>query len=1093
MENIKKKNKRGYTSESKYDANNNIISKAYGEYADLRRELSDSRDKIAERSELLSTFSTCADPQRAWLLLDDYFEKLGLARKDFEIADWWSRIINASGEKRLQELAFLFIRSKRSIPSELLRYADYNRFAQIEKAEKEHNLLKEIENWIIQEKNHFETAKAVLRIYGEVKQENDSPALHYLELEFIIFKSNGINETKSFNDLIQLASRPVYELEQFSSKDIEFLKWIEASYKPDINSSAQENPKYKVLRGTELYNWLIKWGNNERIELKHNDGHFTFYGETATIEPEILIKNQIPSLWFALSTPDKGSIPINSIKIFSGNPAFCLNENKFYILQNAPPPAFFEYICSEEIIPLHKTTAKIKIYFRKQFKNAPLNWDDFCILHPAKPRFIFELDSETIRVKLLAVSEKDDSVWRWNGFEWEPENNLKNQNTPNIPDDERLEGAIKWLRKFDLLQTEPSIWTADATESFLLNFAELWQVRPREAEYLGNKSFQQLFISPTHIRPKMVIKGSGIDWLSVSAEWEAEGLKLTKSDIERLANATSKFVKLPDAGWVELDIDSVIKANEAAAELGLDGLISVPEKIPVDQLARMTDHSLLDFANSNEVSQLKERLKSFKGIPEIPIPATVTASLRPYQKEGFYFLCHLTNLGLGGILADDMGLGKTIQTLAWLLWMKEQNQQDFKPALVICPASVLHNWKREAEKFTPQLKVLILESGAQRHGLRKKIPQHDLIITSYALLRRDLEELLKFSFSAVILDEAQFIKNPDAQITIAVKQLKSQQRIALTGTPLENRLLDLWSIVDFVLPGYLGSREQFNQNYDPPISGNSDDALIKIKIARKRLSAKLRPIMIRRLKQEVAKDLPDRIEERRDCPLGDIQRKLYLAELKRSREQIAQVVSQMGVAKSKIHILAALTRLRQICCHPALVGSDAPSGKTETLFELLDPLIAEGHKVLLFSQFVQMLKILQNECANREITTYTITGETKERMNVVTNFQNDPNPCVFLLSLRAAGTGLNLTTASYVVLYDPWWNPAVEAQAIDRSHRIGQTKTVNAYRLISPGTVEEKIWELQQKKAQTITDVLGEKGFARSLNREDIEYLFAED
>jgi SNF2 family DNA or RNA helicase len=437
-----------------------------------------------------------------------------------------------------------------------------------------------------------------------------------------------------------------------------------------------------------------------------------------------------------------------------------------------------------------------------------------------------------------------------------------------------------------------------------------------------------------------------------------------------------------------------------------------------------------------------------------------------------------------------MGLGKTLQTLAWLAWLREQNRKNQKPSLVICPASVLHNWRREANRFTPHLKVLVLESGEARHNLRKQIPQHDLIVTNYALLRRDLEEFQKFSFRAVILDEAQFIKNPGAQVTQSVKQLKSEYRLALTGTPLENRLLDLWSIVDFVQPGYLGNQEYFLETYEPR---GVENAEMEQRIARRRLSAKLRPLLLRRLKKHVAKDLPDRIEQRRDCQLADEQRKLYLAELRRSRDQVMQAVAEKGINKSKIHVLAALTRLRQICCHPRLVGNDSLSGKTETLFELLDSLLAEGQKVLLFSQFVQMLELLEKECRERQIPTHILTGQTKDRQQVVSAFQDDPNAGVFLLSLRAAGTGLNLTTASYVVLYDPWWNPAVEAQAIDRSHRIGQTQTVNAYRLISPGTVEEKIWELQQSKAQTIADVLGEEGFARSLSKADLEYLFAED
>ncbi|MGH7967192.1 MAG: DEAD/DEAH box helicase, partial [Limisphaerales bacterium] len=539
------------------------------------------------------------------------------------------------------------------------------------------------------------------------------------------------------------------------------------------------------------------------------------------------------------------------------------------------------------------------------------------------------------------------------------------------------------------------------------------------------------------MRPRLIVRGSGIDWLAVSAEWEHESQKLTVADLQRLQSATGRFVKLPDAGWVELDSAAVQSAHEAMAEMGVDGLVPVAQKVGLENVAHLDDAGIQRFGDSPQAKALRERLKDFRGIPGAPLPAGVHAELRPYQKEGFDFLCHLSQIRLGGVLADDMGLGKTIQTLSWLTWLKERHSKNPKPSLVICPASVLHNWRREANRFTPQMKVLVLESGAARHNLRKQIPQHDLIVTNYALLRRDLEELQKFAFRAVILDEAQFIKNPGAQVTHSVKQLQSEHRLALTGTPLENRLLDLWSIVDFAQPSYLGTQEHFAETYEP----RGENAESAQRIARKRLASKLRPLLLRRLKKHVAKDLPDRIEQRRDCQLGEDQRKLYLAELRRSREQVMKTVAEKGLNRSKIHVLAALTRLRQICCHPRLVGSDALSGKTETLFELLDSLVAEGQKVLLFSQFVQMLELLEQDCRQRQIPTYILTGQTKDRQEVVNAFQSDPNAAVFLLSLRAAGTGLNLTTAGYVVLYDPWWNPAVEAQAIDRSHRIGQTQT----------------------------------------------------
>jgi SNF2 family DNA or RNA helicase len=579
--------------------------------------------------------------------------------------------------------------------------------------------------------------------------------------------------------------------------------------------------------------------------------------------------------------------------------------------------------------------------------------------------------------------------------------------------------------------------------------------------------------------------------LSVSAEWEEEGLSLTDRDLQQLAGASGSFVKLPDAGWVQLDQKAVVDAQEAMADLGVDGLTPIEQKIGLEQAAHLDEDGLSKFVPSNELEQLRGRLDEFEGVDATDIPDNVCAELRPYQKEGFNFLCHLSRLKLGGILADDMGLGKTLQTLTWLLWLKVNRRKNAKakPALVICPASVLHNWRRESEKFTPDMKVLVLESGQARHNLRKYIPEHDIVVTNYSILRRDLEELSKFAFRAVVLDEAQFIKNPGAQVTKSVKQLKADHKLALTGTPIENRMLDLWSIVDFIQPSYLGDQEHFGQTYDLKVAEKEEGVA---RIARRKLSAKLRPLLLRRIKKQVAKDLPDRIEQRLDCELPEEQRKLYLAELKRSREQVMKAVKQKGIAKSKMHVLAALTRLRQICCHPGLVGSDTASGKMDTLFELVEPLLEEGHKVLIFSQFVRMLQILEKQCEDRKIPTYLLTGETKNRQEIVNQFQEDEDPSVFLLSLRAAGTGLNLTSASYVVIYDPWWNPAVEAQAIDRTHRIGQTSTVNAYKMISPGTVEEKIWDLQQQKAKTVADVLGDEGFAKNLTQNDLEYLFSD-
>jgi hypothetical protein len=1073
---------------TKYDAHHKVLSQTYGALADLRRELSDSKSAVAEREDLLKTFSACADSQRAWLLLEDYFEKLSLTRKDFPTTDWWPRLLNVQGDARLEELAFLFMRAHRSPPTELASHANPGRFAQVEEAEQERKLIFELEHWLFPQKPaHLDSPRATLRVVCRAQPDAESPSLHRLAVQFHLMRPRTGEKVRSLHEIIELTTRAAHEQELFPAADWEFIQWL-----GETHHQRPDGADTLVLSNTELLFWLSRWGHTVRLESALDRKPLGFLGQVAELTPH-LDNGQGKELSFThrLTLPNGEAHPLPDVHFFLSQPTLALAGGTFYLLRNTPPPAVLELWTSRPAVAVRKLSHRLLTHLRRTQANHGVDWEKLCVAHPAVPQFVFELLDDTVRLRLLARSKRDDSVWLWNGHEWQPnEPRRRAADKPEILDDPRLEPATQWLRKLDWFTPEPGLWVGDANENFLGTLAHAWPERPADVEFLGNPAFHRLFLQPRQLKPRLIVKGSGIDWLAVSTEWEQEGLKLTAADLQRLAVSTSRFVRLPDSGWVELDTTAVQSAHEAMADLGVDGLIPVAQRVGLEQAAHLDEEGLQRFSDSPQAKALRDNLKNFKGVPETSMPATVQATLRPYQKDGFDFLCHLTQIRLGGILADDMGLGKTLQTLAWLAWLQEHNRKNPKPSLVICPASVLHNWRREANRFTPHLRVLVLESGAARHTLRKQIPQHDLIVTNYALLRRDLEELQKFAFRAVILDEAQFIKNPGAQVTQSVKQLKSEHRQALTGTPLENRLLDLWSIVDFVQPNYLGNQEHFLETYEPRGVENAESAQ---RIARRRLSAKLRPLLLRRLKKHVAKDLPDRIEQRRDCELGEEQRKLYLAELRRSRDQVMQAVAEKGINKSKIHVLAALTRLRQICCHPKLVGNDSASGKTETLFELLDSLLAEGQKVLVFSQFVQMLELMEKECQARQINTHMLTGQTKDRQEVVNAFQSDPNAAVFLLSLRAAGTGLNLTTASYVVLYDPWWNPAVEAQAIDRSHRIGQTQTVNAYRLISPGTVEEKIWELQQSKAQTIADVLGEEGFARSLSKTDLEYLFAED
>src|SRR5215469_2528799 len=948
---------------TKYDAHHKVLTQTYGAFADLRRELSDSKETVGGREEILRSFALCGDSQRSWLLLEDYFEKLSLSRKDFPDTNWWPRLLNSQGKSRLEELAFLFLRAKRSVPPELQPHASLDHFARAEEAEQELKLVQELENWLSPVAMPLlDTPRATLRVVCRAQANDEDASRQRLAVQFLLMRPRTGEKVRTLHDVIDLVVRATHEQELFAPHDWEFIQWL-----ADTHRNRNGGSDTLILTVTELMQWLARWGHTNRRESLNANKSMEFHGQIIALAPHLENGDKELSFTHRFSLPGGEYHSVGDAKFFNQQPPLALVGNTFFLLRNAPPPRVLKYLANKPSVPVRKLSHRLLLHLRKTQSANGVDWEQLCVTHKAGPQFVFELLDDTVRLRLLAKSQRDQSIWFWNGHEWLSNDQKKRpHDNPEILDDPRLEPATQWLRKLDWFTPEPGLWIGDANENFLGSLAEAWATRPDDSEYLGNPAFHRLFLTPRQLKPKLIVKGSGIDWLSVSAEWEAEGLKLTKADLERLASASGRFVKLPNSGWVELDAAAVQNAHEAMADMGVDGIIAIPQKVGMEHVAHLGEEGFARFADTTEAKELRKRVADFKGVPAGDLPRGLKADLRPYQKDGFDFLAHLAQIKLGGILADDMGLGKTLQTLTWLAWLKQRNSKNPRPSLVICPASVLHNWRREAEKFTPDMRVLVLESGAARHNLRKQIPQHDLIVTNYALLRRDLEGLQKFAFRALILDEAQFIKNPSAQVTQSVKQLRADHSLALTGTPLENRLLDLWSIVDFIQPGYLGSQEHFTQTYEP----RGEDPENARRIARRRLSAKLRPLMLRRLKQRVAKDLPDRIEMRRDCQLGDEQRKLYLAELRRSREQVFQTVAEKGLNQSKIHVLAALTRLRQICCHPQLVGNDAVSGKTEILFELLDSLMAEGQKVLVFSQFVQMLDLLEAECGQRQIATH---------------------------------------------------------------------------------------------------------------------------
>lgn len=493
---------------------------------------------------------------------------------------------------------------------------------------------------------------------------------------------------------------------------------------------------------------------------------------------------------------------------------------------------------------------------------------------------------------------------------------------------------------------------------------------------------------------------------------------------------------------------------------------------------------------SDEFSVFWEQMSTFSTSEEVTLPKSISADFREYQAKGFSWLWFMYKYGLNGILADDMGLGKTLQALTLL--QKAKDKDGPEPTLVICPTSVVFNWEAEIQKFAPELSCLKL-AGIERKQFFKEIPNYDIIITSYALIRRDIEKLKKINFRYVILDESQNIKNALSQTAQAVKKLNSQHKMALSGTPIENKLEELWSVFDFLMPGFLFSVSEFNYRYVNPIMERDD------KTVEKRLKLQIYPFILRRMKRDVAKDLPDKIENVAYCELTPEQKDFYLDVLDSTKEELFKSIEQNGLEKSRMSIFSALLRLRQICCHPRLYDKEGVkgkigSGKFEYLKEMLEEIISENHRILLFSQFVDMLDLVRDWLEREAIPYEYLTGKTKDRQAAVERFNNNDSIPIFLVSLKAGGTGLNLTGADYVIHYDPWWNPAVEDQATDRAYRIGQTKKVFVYRLITKNTVEEKIQKLKQVKRNLVDSVISvDRNITKSLTIEDVKEIFSVD
>lgn len=617
-------------------------------------------------------------------------------------------------------------------------------------------------------------------------------------------------------------------------------------------------------------------------------------------------------------------------------------------------------------------------------------------------------------------------------------------------------------------------------EEWFLQAFEDW--RAEQVLVLGFNTLKKNVLNPYKASIQIFVN-SGIDWFETQIKVKFGKQEASLKQLQKAVKNRSRYVMLDDgtkgilpAEWIE-KFESYFQSGE------ISGMVLRTPRQNFNDITRLYESNMLSPSLQNELEIFQKRIYNFESVQEVPVPVTLNATLRDYQQQGLNWLNFLDEFSFGGCLADDMGLGKTIQVLAFLLLQKEKRKQNNN--LVIVPASLLFNWQEEVDKFAPDLKIFI-HHGISKLKSKEQFLNFDITITTYGTLLTDINLFKSFSFNYIILDESQAIKNPDSQRYHAVCLLKSRNRLALTGTPIENNTFDLYGQFSFLSPGLLGNKAFFRDVYSKPIDQFDDH------IRRAELQRKIHPFLLRRTKKQVAKELPSKTEMLIYCEMGDSQRKVYASVEQELRDYIASK-NEDELPKSSMYVLTGLTRLRQICNSPSLLKNEAHEGTRSAKLDVLMEQIEEKspeHKILVFSQFVGMLDLIRDALQERGIQYEYLSGQTKNRAAGVHAFQNNENIRVFLISLKAGGTGLNLTEADYVYIVDPWWNPAVENQAIDRSYRIGQLKHVIAVRLICPNTVEEKIVKLQQSKTSLANELIKtDAEMLKSLSRKEMMQL----
>ena len=906
------------------------------------------------------------------------------------------------------------------------------------------------------------------------------------------------NEYYKYGDKLEF----VHTRENFTDKSKPLLDFV-LRYS-EMLKYAENGNKYTYY-GNTLNNTRITLGESsidEAFDVLKNKRVLTDVDRTST---QIQLIEENPNITFELSKTKDGTYKIKpnkeifSIQVFNGKKYAYVTEGMRL------------YRCSKEF---ENTVIKLVRIFKESYiTELDLGEEDlkdlYSVIMPRvgnciKLKNIAEEEIEEYKPKNLGVKvyldfdENDyviaDVKFCYGNEEFNPlEKDINIKNTRNILAENK---NLNLLRRTGFMVDTQNLRFIlpdnDKIYNFLANDIEIYMQR---FEVLATDNFKSKEIR----KPKIGTIGVRVENNLLSIDFKKLNIDVNEiKDVMQKYQLKKKYYRLKDGSFLNLEENPDIEFLDkivTGMDLDYDDLEKESIKLPVSRSLYLNEllkrEETINASKSNEFQKVVNDLEKENINDEIEVPSKMDDILRDYQKTGFKWLKVLDSYHFGGILADDMGLGKTLQVLAILLDYKQNNKEN-RTSIVICPSSLSLNWLGEATKFAPELKVCVIKGNAkERERLIRNVQINDLVITSYDLLKRDVEiyKEIDYDFKYIIADEAQYMKNSTTQNAKAIKELKGETRYALTGTPIENSLAELWSIFDFVMPGYLFKYKKFKTLYEVPIVKENDER------AMNRLKMLIAPFILRRNKKDVLTELPEKTITVLNNQMTDEQEAVYLSYLAQAKQEVADEIQLNGFEKSQFKILSTLTRLRQICCHPSLFIKDYKdeSSKLNQCVEILSDAIDAGHKILLFSGYTSMFDIIEQELKSKKIKYFKLTGSTKvdERIKLVDEFNSNSEIKVFLISLKAGGTGLNLTGADMVIHYDPWWNQSAENQATDRAYRIGQKNNVQVYKLITSNSIEEKIYELQNKKAELIDNMLDTKtSFVNKLSKDEIMSLF---